>query len=218
MILSVLLACVEVPFIPAEPPDGFAHHGIDVSAWQRRVDWEAVAGSGEVQFAWIKATEGGRHVDRRFATNWADARDAGVPVGAYHYYSACRTGREQAEHFISRVPREEDALPPALDVEVDARCNGSERLKVALPEIEEWLTLVGDHYGVEPVVYGTDHFQTDALGDLGHRRWVAAWSRPPRRTRGWTVWQHTDRGSVPGIAGPVDRNVLSGEGAALLRR
>ena len=43
-------------------PSQFAIHGIDVSRWQGNIDWNAVRASG-VKFAWIKATEGGDHID-----------------------------------------------------------------------------------------------------------------------------------------------------------
>ena len=59
-------------------------HGIDVSKFQGDIDWNAVANSG-VKFAWIKATEGGDRVDRRFQANWTGAKAAGVPRGASHF-------------------------------------------------------------------------------------------------------------------------------------
>jgi len=59
-------------------------YGIDVSAYQGRIDWQRVAGQ-HVSFAYIKASEGGDFVDRRFAANWSGASRAGVPHGAYHF-------------------------------------------------------------------------------------------------------------------------------------
>ena len=44
---------------------GYAVHGIDVSAYQGRIDWPLVA-SNQVRFAFIKATEGGTLRDPRF--------------------------------------------------------------------------------------------------------------------------------------------------------
>src|SRR5690606_5867024 len=78
-------------------------HGIDISKWQGDIDWHAVRASG-VAFAFIKATEGADHADERFAENWAAARRAGVPRGAYHYYYFCRTAQEQARWFAATVP------------------------------------------------------------------------------------------------------------------
>ena len=53
-------------------------HGVDVSRWQRQIDWASVASSGK-RFAFIKATEGGDHVDPLFLQNWVGAARAGMP-------------------------------------------------------------------------------------------------------------------------------------------
>ncbi|HEY7771115.1 GH25 family lysozyme, partial [Longimicrobium sp.] len=56
-------ACGDLPTGPA-PADDLVR-GIDVSRWQGAVDWNAVAGD-DVEFAFIKATEGGDFTDPRF--------------------------------------------------------------------------------------------------------------------------------------------------------
>jgi hypothetical protein len=78
-------------------------YGIDVSAYQGRIDWRRVAGQ-QVSFAYIKASEGGDFVDRRFAANWSGAGRAGVPHGAYHFFSLCTPGLAQARNFLRVVP------------------------------------------------------------------------------------------------------------------
>ena len=60
-------------------PRDYPIHGIDVSKYQGDIDWNAVAGSG-VKFAWIKATEGGDHVDERFQANWEAAKRPASPA------------------------------------------------------------------------------------------------------------------------------------------
>ena len=69
--------------------------GIDVSHHQGPIDWQRVA-ADDVAFAVIKATEGGDHVDDAFATNLREARAAGLAVGAYHFFTFCRPGGDQA--------------------------------------------------------------------------------------------------------------------------
>jgi lysozyme len=101
---------------PFPSPMAYEVHGIDVSKYQGDIDWTAVRASG-VQFAWIKATEGGDRVDEKFAQNWAAAKAAGVPRGAYHFAYWCRSGEDQAAWFTQNVPNDPDALPPVLDVE-----------------------------------------------------------------------------------------------------
>ena len=56
--------------------------------------------------------EGGDHVDPKFRENWAGARAAGIPRGAYHFVFWCRPAHEQAEWFKANVPNDPDALVP----------------------------------------------------------------------------------------------------------
>src|SRR3954447_21799703 len=106
----------------ARPHEGVASahklpiHGIDISKWQGNVDWASVRAAG-TQFAFIKATEGGDHVDERFRTNWDGAARAGVPRGAYHFVFWCRSAKEQMDWFKRNVANDPSALPPVLDVE-----------------------------------------------------------------------------------------------------
>ena len=69
---------------------------------QGPIDWQRVAGDG-IGFVYMKATEGGDWVDATFAPNWAGARAAGLKVGAYHFFTLCRAGADQAANFL-RVP------------------------------------------------------------------------------------------------------------------
>jgi hypothetical protein len=75
--------------MPREPKSKVARahtlpiHGIDVSRWQGKIDWASVRAAG-TQFAFIKATEGGNHLDPRFLENWSGAPRPVWPRGAYH--------------------------------------------------------------------------------------------------------------------------------------
>src|SRR5262245_31016447 len=90
--------------------------GVDISNHQGDVDWQALAASN-VAFAYIKATEGGDFKDKRFQLNWDGTRKAGLVRGAYHFFTQCRSGAEQAKNFIAAVPREPGMLPPVIDAE-----------------------------------------------------------------------------------------------------
>ncbi len=108
-------------------PRKLAVHGVDVSRWQGDIDWETLRTRG-ANFAFIKATDGGDHLDPMFKTNWRRAKEAGIKRGAYHFFYWCRTAGEQADWFIRNVPRDPDALPPVIDVE----WNGESSCKVKL--------------------------------------------------------------------------------------
>jgi lysozyme len=86
-----------------------------MSHWQGTIDWDAVAADG-VEFAFIKATEGGDYVDPRFAANRAGAQRAGVVRG--DFFRPQTDAMAQAAHFPSTVQLAPGDLPPVLDVEV----------------------------------------------------------------------------------------------------
>jgi lysozyme len=178
--------------------------GIDVSHFQGEVDWRAVAAAG-VRFAFIKATEGLEDVDPRFAQNWHQSRTAGLLRGAYHFLHPNLDAKQQAAHFLSVVTLDDDALPPALDVEVT---NGVEPATLGAC-IATWLQTVEAALRCKPVVYTDPSFWRDNVGaDLsGYPLWLACYAPTPdvpASWQSWTFWQHSDSGTVSGIAGPVD--------------
>jgi lysozyme len=187
--------------------------GIDVSHHQGAIDWAAVRGDG-IAFAYIKATEGGDHVDPRFTENWTRARAAGVIVGAYHFFTFCRDGATQARSFLSVVPRDRDALPPAVDLESDGNCSRTPSAGELRAELETYLRLVRDAYGREPVIYVTEEFTGMFPEAAPHSPlWVRDVLAQPDwlATLGWTLWQYADRGVVRGISGVVDLDVFSSD-------
>ena len=192
-------------------------HGIDVSKWQGKIDWASVAGAG-TQFAFIKATEGGDHVDERFMENWYGAKQAGIPRGAYHFMFWCRPAADQARWFKQSVPADPGAMPPVLDVE----WNGESKLcphKVsrdqALSMIRTMLRAMEEHTGKRPIIYTDITFHNEVLeGELAdYPHWVRSTAAEPQERyndRRWTMWQYTTTGRVPGIKGDVDRNAFFG--------
>ncbi len=192
-------------------------HGIDIAKYQGDVDFQRVKDAG-VSFVFIKATEGGDHVDMRFRDNWEKARAAGLPRGAYHFAYWCRPMKEQAAWFIANVPNDPDAMPPVLDVEWnnDSRtCRRKVPKEEALLEMRDFLWAVEQHYGKKPIIYADYNFYKDIMAD-GHFTSYPFWVRSvkylpnDRFNRTWSFWQYTAKGSVPGVQGDVDRNVFSG--------
>ena len=187
----------------------YERHGIDVSHHQGPIDWLEVAKSG-VTFAYMKATEGGDFVDKRFKLNWLESKAAGIPRGAYHFFTQCRPGNAQAAHFIRTVPKDEDALPHAVDAEHMGPCKSLPRIKDVVAELKAFIKLVERHYGKRPIIYTTREFhQTYLRGKLNSEKyWIRSLVTPPRiRQSDWVIWQYHNRGRRPGINGPVDLNV-----------
>ncbi|MEG6509098.1 glycoside hydrolase family 25 protein [Methyloligella sp. 2.7D] len=191
--------------------------GIDVSQWQGDIDWRAVRAAG-VQFAFIKATEGGDHIDPKFMQNWYAAKRAGIPRGAYHFVYWCRSAQDQARWFMRNVPRDPDALPPVLDVEWNHHsksCPQKISRSQALAKIKILLDAMYSHTGMRPIIYTDPAFYRDVLrGELvQYPFWLRSVAAEPHEVypgRPWAFWQFTTTGRVPGIRGDVDRNIFNG--------
>ena len=199
-------------------PHDYPIHGIDVSKFQGDIDWSAVANSG-VKFAWIKATEGGDHADDRFQANWAAAKEAGVPRGAYHFVYWCRPPLEEMAWFEQNAPVEADALPPVLDVEAtptSKTCHRHLTQDAAIADMRVMLQEMERHYGKRPIIYTTVDFYEAILTDGAFTEypiWVRSTKHHPSvryGSRAWRFWQYQSDGSIPGIGGKVDRDAFAG--------
>ena len=189
--------------------DTYPVRGIDVSNHQGVIDWRRVA-ADDVSFAVIKATEGGDWVDKSFARNIAAAKEAGLAVGAYHFFTFCRPGAEQARNFIATVPGDEGLLPPVVDIEFHGNCPARPTLEQFSAELTAFLDPVEAHFGKPAVIY----LIGEAEGLYGaimpdRLRWVRSLSLHPGH-EDWVYWQYHNMGRVDGIEGDVDLNVLQG--------
>jgi lysozyme len=186
-------------------------YGVDVSNHQGEIDWARVA-DDDVDFAYIKATEGGDFVDKQFERNWEGAGDAGLDRGAYHFFTLCRPGAEQAENFLRTVPTDPDALPPVVDLEFSGNCAARpERASVAR-ELEAFIERVEAATGQPVVLYIIDDFEDHyrLRDDLDRDLWLRRiWRKPD--LDGWWMWQFHYRASIDGIQGGADLNVMRGD-------
>lgn len=223
----------------ADPTDGSVStyassggvQGIDVSAWQNSIDWDAVKDAG-IQFAWIKATEGSSYTDSRFDDNYPDAYNADVIRGAYHFaLPDDSSGSTQATYFVSNGgawSADDLTLPGVLDIEGNPY--GSSCYGLSTSEMRDWITDFYDTYasltGRDVVIYTSPSWWNSCTGDWGGMSgksplWVAHWTSndSPTLPSGfsvWTVWQYTSEGSVSGVSGDVDRDKFNGSTDRLL--
>ena len=183
-------------------------YGLDVSNHQGPIDWPAVAADDDgLTFAYIKASEGGTFVDARFADNWAGSEEAGLQRGAYHFFTLCRPGLEQAENFLRAAPPADSALPPAVDLELAGNCSRRPSADEVHAELDAFLGEVEAAWGSDVLLYvGEDWEGRYPVLDRSERpRWlVSHLGRPDGQ---WTVWQFHWMGQVDGIDGRVDVNV-----------
>jgi lysozyme len=213
VVLAVAVAgWARYAFVPGYRPALAAgeRFGVDVSNHQGDIDWPAVA-ADDMRFAYIKATEGGDYVDTRFTANWAGARAAGLDRGAYHFFTLCRPGAEQAENFLRTVPADADALPPVVDLELGGNCAARPDRAAVETEVRAFVDRVEDAGRGPVVLYLLDDMaELYPLADTFDRsRWERRILRRPARD-GWWIWQVTGFSRVAGIGGPADLDVMSG--------
>ncbi len=206
---------------PFSLPEVLAH-GIDVSKWQGKIDWAAVKASG-VDFAMIRLGSVGEcgqmEVDEYAVYNLQQAEKNGVLAGVY-VFSGAETSQEakaEADWVLSQIAGFAISYPVVLDWEMG---NGKEeicasaRTDLALVFLE-----VIREAGYEAMLYAPLlEFENPTLWQADRILnafpvWVARYTDSvppdatyPPSTRRYAMWQYTDRGSVSGIKGNVDRN------------
>ncbi|MBL4650905.1 MAG: glycoside hydrolase family 25 protein [Aureispira sp.] len=187
--------------------------GIDISHHQGVIDWKSLKQEAKVQFVFMKATEGGNFKDTKFQYNWKAAKEIGIRRGAYHFYSFCKAGAEQAANFISSVPIDKNALPPVVDLEFLGSCKKRPPVQEAIKEIQIFLDLLEKQYGKPPILYTTYAFYEVYLKEdlTSYDLWLRDIQKEPiLENRNWKFWQFSNRGTRKGIKGNVDLNVFYG--------
>lgn len=197
--------------LEATASDTVRYHGIDVSHHQGDVDWHAVKASG-VTFVYAKATEGNDYLDPKFAENWEGIKAAGLVRGAYHFFHPNDSAETQARNFIATVKLEPGDLPPVLDIEVS---DGVSRENIDR-EIQRWLEMVSEAYGIRPIIYSDLSFIEENLhsGFSIYPLWLAEYTdsipSAPGDWKEWVFWQQSDQDVIEGIVSTVDRSVHHG--------
>jgi len=187
-----------------------------VSWWQGKIDWQKLRSNG-ANFVYMKATDGGDHLDPMFKKNWRAAEQAGLKRGAYHFFYWCRTAGEQADWFIRNVPRVEGALPPVIDVEWngDSSCKRRPSPAKVREKMQVFMDKVERHYGQRPIVYTSPDFYRDNLKGAfpDYPFWLRAVAQHPSKVypgRKWVFWQYSGSGLAHGLKGRIDLNVFHG--------
>jgi GH25 family lysozyme M1 (1,4-beta-N-acetylmuramidase) len=204
---------------PTPTPTAWASYseGIDVSHWQGSIDWAKVAAAGKA-FAYLKASEDVDYADPTYATNRARAKANGLFVGAYHFAQPEATAGDavaEADHFVDTATPQSGELLPVLDLEQNNGL-GTSALQAW---VRDFLERVHERTGVRAAIYVSPSFWSNKMGNTGwfaangyEVLWIAHWTTAEAPTlpasnwggRGWTFWQYTSSGTVPGIGGRVD--------------
>lgn len=184
----------------------YPRQGIQVSRAQGSIDWPQVAAQRQVDFAYIKASEGADIRDGDFAANWKGAGEARIARGALHSFSLCRPGDAQAENFIAAVPQDEEMLAPAVELIFEGNCAERPAPESLLVELMIFLRRVEERYRQSVILQLSREFDAgyDVSARIPRRLWLRRlWREPDWGARPWMLWQASRMRSVPGIERPV---------------
>lgn len=195
----------------------FEMTGVDVSRYQGTIDWAELAGQ-DLDFAFIKATEGSGHIDECFYDNWQEAGKTALHIGAYHFFSFDSDGERQAEAYIDTVGSLNGKIAPAVDVEFygDKADNPPPKDEV-VKQLGEMLRKLEEHYQTKPIIYTTyKAYDTYIKGEFEeYPLWIRNVYYQPLFSLGdrWVFWQYTDTAVLEGYEGTeqyIDMNVFRG--------
>ena len=188
-------------------------HGFDISRYEPKIDWNLIRAQ-DFKFVIIKATEGTSYQDPVFPTHWANAKNAGLIRGAYHYLRAGDDANAQAQLFLRTVKLENGDLPPFLDLEETFNNNQSNANFIS--RAEAWLKIVEQATGRKPLIYSRASFLQERVSSNGrapswaknYSVWIANYlynyveGSQPFEAPGWqpwVFWQYTNKGDAQGI-------------------
>lgn len=182
------------------------YDGIDVSSYQKDIDWSATAKDKNIKFVYVKATEGATYRSRHYQYNIENARQYGIHVGAYHFFRPNVPVEKQFRNFTTVVKKEDQDLIPLIDVEV--RGNNL-TVKALVDSVLAFADKLEDYYGCKPMIYTGHAFYNSYLSGKipGYPLFIARYSKvEPRLTGGanWVLWQFSEKGVIAGIDHAVD--------------
>lgn len=197
--------------------NGSAKLGIDVSKWNKEIDWEAVKEEG-VEFAIIRcgyrgAASGALVIDPMYEDNIQGAIDAGIPVGVYFFTQALDETEavEEASMVISLIEDFDVDYPVFLDSESaggNGRADGLDAKERTAAHKAFLKTIRAAGY--ETGVYASRNWLNDRVNvtDLSeYKTWLAEYADVPAYDGYYDMWQYTSKGTVNGISTNVDLNL-----------
>lgn len=186
--------------------------GIDVSYHQKSIDWKKVKNAG-IEFAILRIGYGmyDNQKDTKFETNYTNARANNIPVGVYTYSYAksVAEAEREADCVIKWLNSRHLDLPVYFDLEDKSQANLS---KDTLNEMCKAFCNKIEKSGYWAGIYTNKDWAVNKIdgAELGKRYtyWIAQYNKECTYIGPYAMWQYSSSGSVDGINGNVDMNIL----------
>jgi len=185
--------------------------GIDISKHTGKIDFKKVK-SQSFDFVFLKATEGENYIDEKFENNYLEAKLNAIPLGAYHFFRFNKSGKVQADHFLSSVRGKSFDLPYVLDIEKWGNLGQTEKV-VVIKEISIFIKELEQNTSKSVMIYTNESgFKEYISGYFDDKKiWICSFNDPPNIRINWTFWQHSHKGRIEGAEGYVDINTFNGD-------
>ncbi len=190
----------------------YIEKGIDVSSWQRDINWHRVKQSG-ISFAFIRAGFGRNEpnqVDRKFHEHIRNAKAAGIKCGAYHYSYAVspRDAVNEANFFLSIIKGYKLEYPVVFDIEEPSMVKLGRR---TLTDICKAFCSTVKNAGYYVMIYTNLYWLRNNLYPEELKEyplWLSQYNYEPSPEFAYhSIWQYTSQGHVDGINGNIDINL-----------
>ena len=187
----------------------YAPVGIDVSHHQGFIEWPRVRNDRpDIQFVYVKFTEGASHFDSRAPRNFSGAHSVGYPVGGYHYFRMTSGAREQYEYFTKVLDIAIIGYRHVLIPMVDVETADGHPVQEVQDSLQVMLDLLEEHYGKKPMIYGTMRsYNTLLAPDFNdYPLFIGRYgvNEPEINGGDYTIWQFSEKGHIDGIPKYVD--------------
>ena len=158
-----------LPSFAFSPSGDTIYEGIDVSSWQGEIDFSQVKVSG-IEVVYIKSSEGFRSVDSYFEQNYANAKNAGLKVGFYHYVTArsVEDAVKQANFFVSTISGKNPDCKLAMDFESFGSLGREEINQIALT----FMQTVKNVSGKDVIIYSDEYNANSTLLEMEKGRFM----------------------------------------------
>ena len=185
--------------------------GIDISNHTGRVNFAKIP-KEEIDFIYMKASEGVSLKDKRFERNYMKTlNDSEIPFGFYHFFRFNKDGAEQAEFFLENIRGKKYHLPLVIDVEEWGNPVGVKRAKV-VENIGKFIEHVERNKSGRIMIYTNESsYDRYIKGNFDdYDLWICSFRTTPNVNREWTIWQHSHKGKYEWADGWVDINTFNG--------
>ena len=215
IVIFSLLFATSIPLFTYAfgPSSNQIYQGIDISSYQRNVNFSAVKNSG-IDIVYIKSSEGTTYINPYFESSYSNAKANGLKVGFYHYVRARSTQQaiNEANFFARVVSGKQADCKLAMDFENfgDLSVNQINEISKVFLETLERVT------NSQPIIYSNAFSARTILSQelTKYPLWVANYGVSAPGSNGkwdtWVGWQYTSTGTVNGVSGYVDRNQFTG--------